>query len=338
MAWVVVLLALPLAAQDLYMGDWEGTVKLEGKDPQPVAVYMIPLGGGRYEAKLVGEFGRRVPTLYQLRGKISKEEFAFVDAMPFDIGAVLKATEDGVVVSATLWKGVPANGEVKGTLSGKLKGTLSIKQTQRLSQTLGLAAPAGAVKLFDGKDLDQWASRNNANAAKGHWKLVDGGAFEVSGGGDLVTKERFGSHRLHLEFRTPYMAGASGQGRGNSGVYLQGRYEVQVLDSYGLEGADNECGGIYQVARPGANMAAPPLQWQTYDITFTKPEVDATGKKTANARLTVVHNGVTIHKDLELPRTTGGALDNKEGQPGPLLLQDHGNPVQYRNIWIQKLD
>jgi hypothetical protein len=157
------------------------------------------------------------------------------------------------------------------------------------------------------------------------------------GGGDIITREAFGDQRMHLEFRLPYMPGAFGQARANSGVYLQGRYELQVLDSYGLEGEDNECGGIYQIARPRVNMCAPPLQWQTYDIEFFQAKRDAGGKKTANARITIRHNGVLIHENLELPRVTGGAVDDQEGVPAGLKLQDHGNPVQFRNIWIERL-
>ncbi|MCK5557939.1 MAG: DUF1080 domain-containing protein, partial [Candidatus Hydrogenedentes bacterium] len=129
-----------------------------------------------------------------------------------------------------------------------------------------------------------------------------------------------------------------GQGRGNSGVYLQGRYEVQILDSYGLESKDNECGGIYKVGAPIVNMCAPPMQWQTYDITFHTPRFDSSGAKTRNARVTVVHNGVTIHEDLEIPGPTRGSRNKKEtSEPGPILLQEHGNPVQYRNIWAVDL-
>ena len=129
------------------------------------------------------------------------------------------------------------------------------------------------------------------------------------------------------------MPTARGQARGNSGVYLQGRYEVQVLDSFGLAGEDNECGGIYQVSRPRVNMTLPPLQWQTYDIDFTAARFDSAGEKTANARLTVRHNGVLIHDDLELPGTTGGG-DPEGPEPGALHLQDHWNPVFYRNVWV----
>ena len=111
---------------------------------------------------------------------------------------------------------------------------------------------------------------------------------------------------------------------------------MQVLDSYGLDGRDNECGGLYRIGAPSVNMCLPPLQWQTYDITFHAPVFDAAGKKTAKARITVVHNGVTIQDQVELPGITGGSIDKNEADPGPLKLQDHGNPVQFRNIWIQE--
>jgi hypothetical protein len=120
-------------------------------------------------------------------------------------------------------------------------------------------------------------------------------------------------------------------------VYLQGRYEVQVLDSYGLEGKDNECGGIYKVGAPIVNMCAPPMQWQTYDITFYAPRFDNAGKKTKDAYVTVVHNGVTIHDEKIIPKLTGGALDGNVAEPGGIYLQDHSNPVQFRNIWLVEL-
>jgi len=168
------------------------------------------------------------------------------------------------------------------------------------------------------------------------WKLVEGGAMEVYRG-SLASKGQFGGHKLHIEFRTPFMPKARGQARGNSGVYVQGRYEIQVLDSYGLEGLDNECGGLYKIAQPLVNMCAPPLQWQTYDITLHAAQVDASGNVVKNARMTVVHNGVAIHDDLELKQTTPGGVSYDLSKPGPVFLQDHGNPVQYRNIWVQPL-
>lgn len=166
------------------------------------------------------------------------------------------------------------------------------------------------------------------------WTIQDSAMRVVAGSGNLISRMKFGSAKMHVEFRSPYMPSAKGQERGNSGVYIQGRYEIQVLDSYGLEGEDNECGGIYKVSRPRVNMCAPPWQWQTYDIDFTAARFDSTAMKITNARITVRHNGVLIHENLELPGVTGGAVDTLTQQPGGLMLQDHGNPVEYRNIWV----
>ena len=203
--------------------------------------------------------------------------------------------------------------------SGKKLGELT--KVIRESKTLGARPPVGAIVLFD---------TNRINDFEGG-KLVEGGLLGVGG----TSKETFGDHRLHIEFRTPFQPEDSGQGRGNSGVYIQGRYELQVLDSFGLAGENNECGGIYQIAKPAVNMCYPPLSWQTYDIDFKAATYDASGKKTGNAKLSVRHNGVTIHDGLELPNGTPGK-DSESEKPGPLFLQDHGNPVAYRNVWAQR--
>lgn len=198
-----------------------------------------------------------------------------------------------------------------------------------------VAPQAGAVVLFDGKDLDQWVSVDGKSPAP--WTLVDGGAVQVRNGG-IMTRQRFGGHfRLHVEFRVPYMPKATGQGRGNSGVYVQGRYEVQVLDSYGLKSQDNDCGGIYKVAAPRVNACKAPTVWQRYDIDFRAP-VFQDGKKVKPARISVVQNGVTIHEDVEIPiDNTVAGMGGDPSKPGPIMLQDHGNPVQYRNIWLVPL-
>jgi hypothetical protein len=198
--------------------------------------------------------------------------------------------------------------------------------------------PPGAVVLFDGKKLDGWVKARGKGAGKepAGWKLVEG-AMQVQGG-DIRTKDTFpGTFKLHLEFRVPYMPKATGQGRGNSGVYVQGRYEVQVLDSYGLKSKDNDCGGIYGVAAPSVNACKAPTVWQSYDIEFAAPKCE-NGKKIAPARITVYHNGVKIHDNVAITKdnTTAG-LGGDVCTPGPIMLQDHGNPVQYRNIWLQFL-
>jgi hypothetical protein len=195
--------------------------------------------------------------------------------------------------------------------------------------------PKGAIVLFDGKSLDQWASRNDPKKPA-PWKPVEGGAMQA-GGGDIITKEKFDGHfKLHVEFRVPYMPKATGQGRGNSGVYLQGRYEVQVLDSYGLDPKDNDCGAIYTIAKPLVNACKAPTVWQSYDIDFHAPTF-ADGKKTEPGRISVLHNGIKIQDETKLTKdnTTSG-LGGDPATPGPILLQDHGNPVQFRNIWLVK--
>jgi len=196
--------------------------------------------------------------------------------------------------------------------------------------------PPGAIVLFDGTNLDQWVGAGGKAPAP--WKLVGGGAAQVQNA-SIKTKQNFDGHfKLHVEFRVPYMPDAKGQARGNSGVYLQGRYEVQVLDSYGLDSKDNDCGGIYEVAKPRVNACKAPTVWQSYDIDFHAPVFQG-GKRVKPATITVVQNGVTIHENVAIPvDNTRAGLGGDPSQPGPIMLQDHGNPVQYRNIWLLPLN
>ena len=197
-----------------------------------------------------------------------------------------------------------------------------------------MEVPKNAVVLFDGKDLSKWHSRNVGPAK---WEVADGVAT-VNRTGDVVSNEKFTDLVLHLEWMEPDMPDAKGQAKGNSGVYLQGRYEIQVLDSYGIEvPGKGDCGAIYSQFAPLVNACKPPLQWQTYDAAFRAARVDESGKVISQARVTLLQNGVVIHNNVEMLGITGGAMDDKVGEPGPLLLQDHGNPVKYRNIWILPL-
>jgi len=198
-------------------------------------------------------------------------------------------------------------------------GPYTMEKTSRTSPTLGAKPPAGAIVLLDGRNADEW---NN-----GH--LDDRGLLAAG----TKTKRTFQNFSMHVEFLLPFKPLGRGQDRGNSGIYIQDRYEVQVLDSFGLKGEDNECGGIYTKARPAVNMCFPPLVWQTYDIDFEAATFDADGKKTKSALVTVKHNGVPIHEKFELTGQTGGG--KKEGSSaGSIQLQGHGNPVFYSNIWV----
>lgn len=225
----------------------------------------------------------------------------------------------------------PVVGKLTGTLTGPggVK-TFELERVELGSPTLGLAPPEGAVVLFDGTNMEHWERYPLT------WPM-SGDGFQVSKS-DLITKEQFGSKRLHLEFRTPFMPSARGQQRGNSGVYIQGVYELQVLDSFGMEAADNFCGGFYQQAPPIVNATLPPMEWQTYDIDFTAPQFNEAGEKIENARVTVHHNGILIHDDLELTDRTPGGMGGAERAMGNLLLQDHGDRVAFRNVWILPLE
>lgn len=179
----------------------------------------------------------------------------------------------------------------------------------------------------------KWQKLNEQPQVSRPWDQLDGGEVEVTPrSGSMNTAQSFKDFTLHVEFRTPFMPDARGQGRGNSGVYLQNRHEVQVLDSYGLAGEPNECGGLYKHTAPAVNACSPPLQWQTYDIDFTAARYDAGQQAMVPARVTVRHNGVLIHDDVALPLLERGGPGFVA--EGPILLQDHNNPVRYRNVWI----
>lgn len=218
------------------------------------------------------------------------------------------------------------NGTADGatfTIESEDGKSITLKKTVRQSPTMGAKAPEKAIALFDGSGLSHW----NGGRVDEKTKLLN------TDGKDITSKQKFNNYSIHVEFMLPYRPDARGQGRGNSGFYQVLMYEVQVLDSFGLDGKNNECGGVYTKADPKVNMCLPPLVWQTYDAEFTNA-VSEGGKVTKKARLTLKHNGVVVHDNLEINGKTGGARNDPEGTPGPIQLQGHGNPLQYRNIWI----
>ena len=259
---VVVVDPAKAGADYAVQGEYVGTLPDLGK----LGIQVIALGDGKF---------RGVATMGGLPGEGWKrgDKTEIVEGTRQGDVTTLKDPDDPVVVTIK-------NGEAMITSNAKAIGT--IKKVVRKSSTLGAKPPKGATVLFDGKSADKFV--------KG--ELVMKNLLRH----DCESKQKFGDHSLHLEFRTPFLPHARGQGRGNSGMYIQGRYEVQVLDSFGLEGKNNECGGIYSISEPKVNMCFPPLTWQTYDYDFTAAVYEG-GKKTKNARVTIRHNGVVIHDD-----------------------------------------
>lgn len=285
-------------------GEYVGEMAMSS-GPKKVGAQVVAKGGGAFDVRL-------------LTGGLPGDGW--------DQKAQFKGTgtrgEDGLTtISGKDLSGSITSGKMTVRTGTQIEATL--KKVERQSKTLGQKPPAGAAVLF-GKPGDE------TNWDNGKLVELSDGKFLNMG---IKTKQKFNAFTAHIEFRTPWMPNSSGQGRGNSGVYLQDRYELQVLDSFGLSGENNECGGFYTLHKPLVNMCYPPLVWQTYDIEFTPAEFGPDGKKAKNARSTVYHNGVKIQDNVELKGATGGGQPEKP-TPGPFQLQNHGDPLAYNNIWV----
>lgn len=281
-------------------GDYVGTAPYKGKDVK-YGVQIFALGDGKFHG--VGLHGGLPGDGWDNKTKLEADS----------------ETKGGVIVflrndSTSTYK----NGEVT-IVNREGKHLCTFKKVDRKSPTLGAKPPTGAVVLFDGTSADKFSGGRMTPD-----KLLMEGAS---------SKQSFQSYTIHLEFCLPFEPAKRGQGRGNSGYYAQGRYEVQILDSFGLPPKPNECGAIYGVAAPTIPMCYPPLCWQTYDVDFTAAEYKD-GKKVKNARMTVRHNGIEVQKDVEVPQATTAAPVREGPEPGPVYLQNHGNPVRFRNIWV----
>jgi len=194
--------------------------------------------------------------------------------------------------------------------------------------------PRGAIVLFNGKDTSQWQQTGSNSECQ--WDVVDGCLVVHPGASDIATKMEFGDYKLHIEFWLPLMEKETSQGRANSGVYNHGRYEIQVLDSFNNPTYKfGGCGAIYSQKDPDVNAIKPPEQWNTYDITFRAPRFDKDGKETEYPRITVFHNGLKIHDNVEIKvESTATGKVGTQPAKGPIELQNHGALVRYRNIWI----
>ncbi len=290
-------------------GEYAGTISV-GDQEMGFGLQVIALGKGKFTG--VGYAGGLPGDGWNGEGPERVKEVASKD------GVVVFEASEG---TATVKDGV-------ATISENENGTELgvIKRVVRKSKTLGAKPPEGSIVLFDGSNTDQWEFDGKPG------KMTDDGLLKQG----TASKMQFADHRIHLEFLLPYMPTARGQARGNSGLYLQGRYEVQMLDSFGLTGEWNECGGIYNISKPLVNMCYPPMQWQTYDVEFHAAKFEG-DKKVKNAWMTVEHNGVLIHEKLDLPAATTASPKKEGAELGFVFLQNHGNEVRYRNIWVQEL-
>lgn len=308
-----------LAAENPIQGNWKGRFGGSGWEHRTLTAQVIATNDVKYRVQFFVGAPDAEPVKLVITGQRPNDE-----ATTAEFSGQVRM--DGVLYDVTA---TAENEDMQGQFSADGKSIpFEMKKLYIKPPTLGAAPPEGAIVLFDGTNAEaNWERRPLV------WNLIAGGAMEVCSS-NLVTKQEHGSGLLHVEFQCPLMASATGQARANSGVYVQGRYEVQVLDSFGDDPADNLCGGIYKIATPRVCASLPPEEWQTYDMTFTAPKFDEAGKKIQNARITVVHNGTVIHDDVELPNCTAGGVSDQEVPRGVLMLQDHGNRVRYRNIWF----
>ena len=283
------------------LGEFVGPISVGENKYEPLGLQIRPIGGDNYEA-------------LQYRGGLSGQKTFNPEA----IQLIGRRSGDFVVMSGGPWAiFVEKDHCLLIDREGKQVGRL--ERITRESPTLGAQPPKDALVLFDGTNTDQFSSGE---------MTADG---LLMAGADL--KPMFQDFNLHVEFRLPYMPAATGQARGNSGLYLQSRYELQVLDSFAEEPTFNGAGSLYRTRAPDLNMCLPPLQWQTYDVEFTAPRWAADGSKVRNARITAWLNGVKVQDDFELPNKTGAG---QEEAPTllPIRFQNHKDPVRFRNIWL----
>jgi hypothetical protein len=291
------------AIADPLMGDWQG----QGE----YVAQVLRVGGGKHTVCLLKAFDTENNLVAVLEGT--------------------PASNEGVKLQSDGWQGALHDGHFTAS---KGDTHLALHHVMRKPPSLGARPPAGAVVLFDGSNLDAWARKKGkdwlAEDGPARWKLVEGGAVEVVPGSDsIITHQKFGNCKLHVEFRTLGFPT-------NSGIYLQTRYELNINETYGRYdlSANANFDNCTVNARPRIRPSRPPLEWQTFDIDFQAPRFDGAGKVTAKARATVLLNGVKIHDQQALDRPHGAAERLGEAPTGPLMLQEHGMPVQFRNIWL----
>jgi hypothetical protein len=304
------------------MGAYEGTYQADPSHTTKATAKVIAEGPGYYRVVLQAE-------------PLASDE----PSAQFEIYGVQQGTKVNLFgrANAGYWHGTIAADRLVAD-PGYYGIGLELKKTARPSPAEGAQPPAGAVVLLpfspgQAPDASAWTG--------GAWKPLDDGSLQCNPGkGSITTKQNFGDIKLHVEFWLPLMADSFGQGRANSGVIINNIYEIQVLDSFGLVPSTGDCGAIYSQNRPRVNASLPPEQWQTYDITFRAPRMNPDGSVKEKARVTVEHNGIKVQDNVAIEGATAG---HEPGKPpanvatGPLQLQDHGNRVRYRNVWLVEM-
>lgn len=311
----------------VFFGDYEGVFTDQGKYPlskrdAPCAAQVIDFGNSQYVVHLTEKLYTGAGILGSAKGSMKNGNLVFM-------GDLLNGNISGEKMTGTFM--------FRGDLLG-----FSLEKIERISPTMGAEPAAGAITLFDGSGFNHWIGDGNQPVK---WKIINENEAEVVPGipgkrpkNDIFTRKKFTDVYLHVEFKLPLMAETVGQQRANSGVIFEGVGEVQILDSYGLEGNFNECGAIYRNSPPKVNMAYPPLSWQTYDIIFRSPAYDEIGKRTGDGKITVYHNGVRIHHEHPLKRGPKQLDSGMTEFPVSIRLQDHQNTLWFRNIWAVELD
>ena len=300
-------------------GEFRGTVQLSKFSTGDFGLQVVSMGGGRFQGQLL---------IGGLPGD-GWNGFARIRLIGEREGR--KLTLQGGPYSIFL-QGMGKRATVKFQAGDISLGEL--ERVHRVSPTMGSTPAPGGALLFGGTaPAEDQPLENIGTLCWQKAKLTDEGLL-LSG---TKTTHLYNDFILHVEFRTPFMPNARGQARANSGIYLNSRHEIQILDSFGLAGAEDEAGAIYKYKKPDLNMAFPPLSWQTYDIHYQGPVFNARGKKIENALISVEHNGVKVQDQVEVDGPTGAGPEETPILL-PLALQDHGAPVVFRNIWIAPID
>ncbi len=303
---------------DPFVGEYQGKVTFSGGRTAPAAGQFFAEGVDKYKVLLLpGQNVKNGVTFTSQNGAIQLRGRA-------------KKGADEVKISGGGWSGTLNSKALTGSSDA---GKFRLEYTVRTSPDIGAEPPAGATVLLPYKpdketSLEAWKNKK--------WKILPDGSVQVAGG-DNTTNKKFGSAKLHVEFYIPFEPKKSRPGRGDSGVYVLGRYEVQVLDSFGTKAGNHGCGSIYDVRAPNVNACLPPGRWQSYDIVIHAARLSG-GNAVTEAIMTVRHNGILIHEDAKIKKPTKLAQNRNSGKAGPMVLQDRGNPVRYRNIWLIELN